>query len=261
MIAQIISLTFNTFREAIRSKVLYNLLFFSLALIGGSVLLGELTIGAKIKIIQDFGLASISLFGVLISVVVGIGLVYKEIEKRTIYTILSKPISRPNFILGKFFGLMFTLLVNVAVMTVVFYALLWYQTTTYYPHAINIVLLKAIFLTLFELMVITSVAIFFSSFSTPFLSGAFTLSVWVIGHMTANIKELGMKSESVGIQYFTQGLYYILPNLESFNIRARVVHKMPVDPEEIYFAVAYGICYTICILLLSMVIFERRDFK
>ena len=256
------SIAFNTFREAIRSKVLANLVFFALVLIGSSALLGELTVGAKIKIIQDFGLASISLFGVLIAVFVGIGLVYNEIEKRTIYTILSKPIGRPQFLLGKFFGLMFTLLVNVAVMTVVFYCLLWYERLfNLYPNAVQYRLLSSVVLTIFELMIVTAVALFFSSFSTPFLSGAFTISVWVIGHMTANLKALGMKSENIMVKYLTEGMYYLLPNLENFNIRARVVHGLPVDPEEIYFALGYAVCYTVVILILSVIIFERRDFK
>jgi len=250
------SLAVNTFREAIRDKVLYSLLFFAIVMIGISVILDNLTVGEKTKILKDFGLASIAIFGVMIAIFVGIGLVYKEIERKTIYNILSKPIHRYQFILGKYLGLVMTLLVEVAIMTIAFLSMLYF-----YEGSIDFFLFYAIGMIFIELMIVTAFALLFSSFSTPILSGLFTLSFYIIGHLTADLLELGQRSDSLFLKYFTEIFYYILPNLECFNIKAQVVYHLPI--EEGYFCLAffYGVFYILLILLISIVIFQKRDFK
>ncbi|MFH1624725.1 MAG: ABC transporter permease [Pseudomonadota bacterium] len=246
----------NTFREAIRDKVLYNLLFFALLMIGGSILLGRLTIGENIKIIKDMGLASISIFGLLIAIFVGIGLVYKEIEKRTIYTVIAKPIHRYQFLLGKYLGLVLTLFVEVAIMSAGLLILI-----LFYEWYIDLSILKAILLLLFELMTITAVAILFSSFSTPVLSGLLTLAVYVVGHLSGDLMTFGAESGGTMMRYSTAFIYYVFPNLENFNIKGMVVHHVPVSFEYLSFAMLYGILYITIVLFTSMVIFQRRDFK
>src|SRR6188508_1847596 len=114
----------NVFKESVRDKVLYNLVVFAVLLMSASYLIGELTAGQDVKIIKDLGLAAISIFGLLIAVFIGVGLVWKEVEKRSIYSLLAKPITRAEFLLGKYLGLALTLIVNVAVMTAAFYAVL-----------------------------------------------------------------------------------------------------------------------------------------
>src|SRR5207253_11226608 len=147
----------NTFRETLRDKILYNLVFFGLLLIGSSILLSTLTIGEQVKIIEDIGLASINLFGVIIAIFVGIGLVSKEIEKRTIYSIIAKPVPRYLFLLGKYSGLALTLFVNVSIMAAGFFLALLASGVT-----VQLALLKAIGLIFMELLVITAVAVLFS---------------------------------------------------------------------------------------------------
>ncbi|MBI4619765.1 MAG: ABC transporter permease [Desulfobacterales bacterium] len=246
----------NTFREAIRDKVLYSLLFFALLMIGGSILLGRLTIGENIKIIKDMGLASISIFGMLIAIFVGIGLVYKEIDKKTIYTVIAKPVHRYQFLLGKYLGLILTLLVEVAIMS---FGLLL-LVLSYEGHA-ELSILKAILLIFFELMTITAVAILFSSFSTPILSGLFTLAVYIVGHLSRDLLAFGAKSENAMIKYSTAFIYYSLPNLDNFNIKGKIVHQALVSWEYLSFAMLYGVLYISITLLLSMVIFQKRDFR
>ena len=172
----------NVFRESVRDKVLYNLVLFAVLLIGGSYLLGQLTAGQDIKIIKDLGLAATSLFGLFIAVFIGIGLVSKEVERRSIYSLLAKPIRRSQLVLGKYCGLTLTLAVNVAVMAAALYAVLAYmswgvppeQAAAWDAPALDPALLKAIGLILVELMLVTAIALFFSTFSTPMLSAALT---------------------------------------------------------------------------------------
>jgi len=253
---KILALAYNTFREAIRDKVLYSLLFFAIAIIGVSVILDQLTVGEKTKIIKDFGLASIAIFGVMIAVFVGIGLVYKEMERKTIYNILSKPIHRFQFLIGKYLGLLMTLLVEVTIMSVALFLMLYF-----YEKTIDYFLFTAIGMIFLELMIITAFALLFSSFSTPILSGLFTLSFYVIGHLTSDLLELGQRAESQVLKCVTEILYYVIPNLEFFNIKAQAVYHLPLPEGYLFLATFYGAFYILLILLLSIVVFQRRDFK
>src|SRR5205814_4360651 len=162
----------NAFREAVRDRVLYNLVVFALLLIGGAIFLGELSAGQEAKIIVDLGLSAILLFGVFISIFIGVGLVYKEIERRTLYAILSKPISRAEFLLGKFLGLCLTLFVNVVVMSIGLSLALISVKRGWNPLVARI--WPAIFLIYVELMILTGVAMLFSAFSSRALSALLT---------------------------------------------------------------------------------------
>ena len=253
---KIVTLAYNTFREAIRDKVLYSLIFFAVLMVGLSVILDNLTIGEPTKIIKDFGLASIEIFGVLIAIFVGIGLVYKEMERKTIYNILSKPIHRYQFILGKYLGLVLTLMVEVLTMSVALFSILYF-----YEGRITFALIPAIGMIFLALMIITAFALLFSSFSTPILSGLFTLSFYIIGHLTPDLLELGKKADSLSLKYFTEALYYIIPNFEYFNIKGQVVYHVPLEEGYLQVAFLYGFFYILVILLLSIVIFKSRDIK
>jgi Cu-processing system permease protein len=246
----------NTFRETLRDKILYNLVLFGLLLIGSSILLRTLTMGTHAKIIQDLGLASIDLFGAFIAVFVGIGLVSKEIEKRTIYSIIAKPIPRYLFLLGKYSGLALTLFVNIAIMTAGFFLTLAVSGT-----GLDLALLKAIGLIFMELLVITSVAIMFSTFTTPTLSATFTLAIYVIGHLTDDLRVLGGKLQNDLTKGVMDGLYYTLPNLDFFNVKGQAVHGVPIEPSYLVSAVAYGVAYSAAVLVLACLIFQYRDFK
>lgn len=250
------AIAINTFREAVRDKILYSLLAFAVLMILFSVVLGELALGEYSKIVKDFGLASISIFGTLIAVFVGIGLVYKEIEQRTIYTILSKPIHRWQFILGKYAGLALTLAVEVSIMTVALMGLLLVLTGEFQAN-----LLIAIAFIYLELLLMTAFAVFFSSFSTPTLSAIFTGSIFVIGHLSQDIYTFGSQAEGVWVQRASRALYLLLPNLENFNFKAQMVHSVAIPPEQLLFALAYGILYTSLVLGGAMIVFTRQDFK
>lgn len=246
----------NTFKENLRDKILYNLVFFGLLLIGSAFLLSSLTMGEQTKIIKDIGLASINLFGVLIAIFVGIGLVSKEIEKRTIYTIVAKPVPRYQFLLGRYFGLAITLFVNTAIMVVGFFLILLIGRV-----GPDVGLMKAIGMIFLELLVIVAVAVMFSTFTTPTLSASFTLATYVIGHLTADLRVLGAKIQNDLATWLLDGLYYTLPNLEYFNVKGQAVHEMPIPWPYLVSAAAYGLLYSAVMLALACVIFQRRDFK
>jgi ABC-type transport system involved in multi-copper enzyme maturation permease subunit len=252
---KVLSIALNTFRENLRDKLLYNLLIFALLMIGSSLLLMRLTLGEFHRLLLDIGLGSVNIFSVLIAIFVGIGLVSKEIDKKTIYTIVSKPVARFEFLLGKFFGLTLTLLVNMLIMTVGLLAVLMAQSVP-----IEAVLFKAIGLILLECMVVTAVALLCSTFTSATLSAIFTLAIYVIGHLTPDLKTFGQKMDGLG-RSMLEGMYYLLPNLERFNLKGHVTHQLDVPLNDLALIVAYGMAYTAFLLLLASVIFQRRDFR
>ena len=263
------SIAINVFRESVRDKVLYNLVFFAVLLMGVSFLLGQLTAGNDIKIIKDLGLAAMSLFGLFIAVFIGIGLVSKEVERRSIYSLLAKPISRQQFISGKYLGLVLTLLVNIAVMTLAFYSVLgvmaWKEGAWFLPNwgapALDPALLKAIAMIVLQLMMITAVALLFSTFSSPMLAAAITLGLYVVGHFNADLRDFDKVVDSKPAVYLARALYYLLPNMAPFDINAQVVHGIPVPSGYLLLNTAYALLYIAIVVSAATFIFMRRDFK
>lgn len=252
---KVISIALNTFRENLRDKLLYNLLIFALLMIGSSLILMRLTLGEFHRLILDIGLGSINFFGVLIAIFVGIGLVSKEIEKKTIYTIVSKPVARFQFLLGKYLGLSLTLLINTAIMACGLLVVLYVQEVP-----IHAVLFKALGLIVVEFMVITAVALLFSTFSSATFSAIFTLALYVIGHLTPDLKAFGEKMGGLG-KTILEGMYYVLPNLDRFNLKGHVTHQLDVPAGDLLLISVYGMAYTAFLLTLASAIFQRRDFR
>jgi ABC-type transport system involved in multi-copper enzyme maturation permease subunit len=263
------SIALSVFRESVRDRVPYNLVVFAVLLIASSYLLGQLTAGQDVKIIKDLGLAATTVFGLFIAIFIGIGLVSKEVERRSIYALLSKPISRAQFVVGKYVGLVLTLAVNVSVMTVALYLVLAYLTWTESPEfraawdapGTDPALLKALFLIFIELMLVTAVALFFSTFSTPLLSAALTFGLYIIGHFNRDLRNFDQVVDSQAAVWLARGLYHILPDLSAFDVKTQVVHGLPVPMGYLALTAGYGIVYIAVLLLIAMFIFSRRDFK
>lgn len=243
-----------TVKEAIRNKILYLLLVFSLALISFSLIMGELTIGDELKIIKDLGLSSIHFFGILITIFIGIGLIFQEMEKRTIYLVLSKPLRRYQFLLGKFLGLAVTLFLVLTTLVLLFYGVLFFKGDP------SPKLLLAFFSMYLEWLMIAAIAILFSSFSTPLLSGMLTLAAFLTGHLTDGLLLLQNRIDSPILGKILSGLFYALPNLELLNLRTQVVHNLPVSAEFLLGASLYWALYLSTVLMLSILIFQKKDF-
>jgi ABC-type transport system involved in multi-copper enzyme maturation permease subunit len=233
------------------------------------LLIGDLTAGQDIKIIKDLGLASISIFGLLIAIFIGIGLVWKEVEKRSIYTLLPKPMRRQDFLLGKYCGLVLTLVINIAVMTAAFYVVLAFMQTIAPPNvraawpapATDPAMLKAIALVVLELMLVTAIALLFSTFSSPFLSALLTAGLWVAGHFNSDLRNFGAVVESPTLARLTRAMYYLLPNFAAFDVKLQVVHAQPVPASYVGLTFLYGLTYIVLVLVGAVAIFSRRDFK
>ena len=245
----------NAFRESLRDKILYHLVLFAGLLIGLSVLLADLSITEHHKVIADMGLAAINLIGVIIAIFVGISLVNKEIERRTIYTIMARPISRTFFIMGKYLGLALTLFVNLAIMMAVFLLTLWL-----YHVPVERSLFQAVELIFVEILVVTAIALFFSTFTSTTLSAIFTLGLYVIGHLTADLRSMVANSESGTMKAVVDLLYYLCPNLEMLNIKGQAAVGIVVAQESLMLASLYGLLYAGLLLAGACLVFQQRDF-
>jgi len=249
----------NAFREAVRDRVLYNLVLFVLLLIAAAIFIGELSGGQERKVIVDLGLSAMLLFGVFISIFVGVGLVYKEIERRTIYAVFSKPVGRGEFLVGKYLGLCLTLLVNVLVMGVGVSLALVYVSRGWDPMIPKI--WPAVLLIYIELMLLTAIALLFSSFSSPALSALLTFMIFIIGHFSADLKSLAVSLGSTGARWLFTGLYYLLPNLANYSFITPASHGRAPTAGFVLASGLYALVYIGVILAAATLVFSRRNFK
>ncbi len=254
--ARISAIAGNTVREAVRNKLLYTLLFFAVAVIGCAVLVASLSYVEGNRIIQDVGLAAIRLFSLGIAVFVGIGLIHNEVERRTIQTILSKPVSRAEFLLGKYLGLLATVWLQVAIMGVAFVIV---SLASGAPLGAGVA--WALLLFCMELAVIVAVATLFSSFTTPLLASLFTVGIWVVGHLTRDLLALGKQADQESVQWVTAFLYRVLPDLEAFNLTIEAVHGLPIESGEVVWPMLLGIGYSAVLLIVAIQVFQKRDMK
>ena len=265
----VLAIAVNVFRESVRDKVLYNLLLFAVVIMAGSYLIGQLTAGQDVKIIKDLGLAATQIFGLFIAIFIGIGLVSKEVERGSIDSVLAKPIERYHLILGKYLGLTLTLALNVAIMAAALYAVLTYVRWGIDPAierawdapALDARLLQAVLLILVELLVVTAIALVFSTFSTPLLSAALTLALVVVGHFSGDLRNVQDVVKSSAAQWAARGVYWVVPNLAQFDVKAQVVHGQTVPAGYLALTIAYAALYVAMLIALASLVFSRRDFK
>ena len=257
------------YRESVRDRVPMTIAGFGVLLVSGSYLISQMTAGQDLKIIKDLGLAALNILGLLIAVFIGVGLVAKELERRSIYGLLSKPLTREQFLLGKYFGLLMTLAVNLGAMVLALYAVLFYQDlaasaaqrATWPAPALDPRLLIAVALMFGELAIVTALALFFSTFTSPLLTLLLTLGLWIAGHFNADLRQFEQVVDSPVAQYLALAAYYVLPNLAPFNVKAEVVHGVAVSASHVALTLAYGVVYATVLLLAAMAVFRTRDFK
>ena len=255
-LVRIQTLAANTFREAIRNKLLYTLLGFGILMIGSGVLLATLSYVEVDEILQDMGMGAIRFFSAGIAIFVGIGLIYNEVERKTIFTILSKPVSRAEFLVGKWAGLTFTVWIQLGLMALAFAVVSWMAGAPLgVDHAVAISLIGL------ELMVIVAIATFFSAFTSPMLAALFTVGLWLIGHLSRDLRALGEQSDLSSVATMTEFVFQLMPDFEVFNKTLEAVHGLPILGSDIRIAILYALGYTASTLLLASMIFSRRDFK
>ncbi len=246
----------NTLREAIRDKVLYSILFFGVLVLGMSLVTEEITIGDQAKVVRSIAQGAIDLFAAIIAMFLGISLVWKELDRKTVYTVLSKPLPRWQFVVGKYLGLMATLVVEVGILLALYCALMTMRQEFPPP-----VVFVSMGLLIAELALLTAFATLFSAASSPVTAAAFTLSVFVIGHLADDIWVFGNQAQSPAMREVARVLYWALPNFEVFSIREEAVHHMPIPWGRLGSALAYGATYTSAVLLGAVMVFERKDIQ
>jgi len=249
----------NTFREAVRDRVLYNLVFFALLMIAASVAVGQISIGIEQTVIVSLGLSAISVIGLLISIFLGVALVSKEMDKRTLYALLAKPVRRSEFLLGKFAGLVLTLAVNTAAM-----ALGLLLAMLYVKHSLersDTVVLVAVYFILLKLALIVALALLFSCFTTPLLAILFTVGLYIAGLYVQELRNLPIEVMSPAMSAFTKWLSYLLPNFENFNVMAMAAHGRVVPGALILQNTWYTVVYCTIVLTAAAAVFSRRNLK
>jgi len=249
----------NTFREAIRDRVLYNLVFFALLMIGASILVGQISIGIDRLVIINLGLSAISVFGLVMAIFIGVGLVSKEIEKRTLYSLLAKPIRRWEFLVGKYAGLVLTLVVNTSFMTIGLATALFYVGRPFVRT--DALILVSVYFILLELALVTAIALFFSCFSTPMLSTLFTLGIYITGIFASDIRGFGEFTKNPSLKVLTRVIYYLVPNFHNFNSIAAASHGEPIPLALVGQNTLYTVLYVALLLVAASTVFSRRNLK
>lgn len=248
----------NVFRETIRDRILYVIVFFALLLLLGARLLPDLSAGAEIKIILDLGLGVISLFGLVIAVFLGTSLLNKEIDKRTIFVLLAKPLGRAEFIVGKHLGLAAVLALLLGLMSLCFFGVVWAQRVPMGDIAGPLVL--SVVFAYLELLLIIAAALFFGSFASSVMASIFTFSLYLVGHFTQDLLKLGLIARNPSVEQITRVLYMVLPDLERLNLRNGAVYGQIPAGAELILSAGYGLLYTGLLLGLAVAIFGRREF-
>jgi ABC-type transport system involved in multi-copper enzyme maturation permease subunit len=254
---KVLAIALNTFREAIRNKILYSILLFACVVVAISSLLGSVTIGGRINVVKDFGLFALSISGALITIISGVSLLNKELKQKTIYNILSKPVSRWQFVLGKQLGLTVTVCLMVAIMgagLMAFVASIEGQ--------IDWLLAEAIFFVMLEVVIISAITIFFSSVViTTTLSGLFTLAFYIAGRSIGyfNFFFSGQEQYSAGVKNVIRVLDTILPDLSLFNVNDLIVYGQSIGIDQALRATAYSFSYSAILLILASFIFNKRE--
>jgi Cu-processing system permease protein len=256
---RVAAIAVHTFKESVRERVLYTLVVFAILMIGAGLILGSVSVGINEIALVNLGLSAISIFGLLIAVFIGISLVWKEVERRTLYNVLSKPVARAEFILGKFFGLVLTLAVNTAVMAAGFYVLLWYEKGRL--TAADVAPLEAIYFILLQLMLVVGVALLFSTISSPTLSAVYTLSLYVIGNLLGDLRSFGEQSGSAALRGLLRTISVALPDYGAFSDIGPAAHGELLAGWEILSHSLYAVLYTAALVSATVLIFERRDLR
>jgi ABC-type transport system involved in multi-copper enzyme maturation permease subunit len=257
--SRIFSVALNTFREAVRDRVLYNLVFFALLMMAAAIFVGQISLGIESIIIVSLGLSAISIIGLLIAVFIGVGLVSKEMDKRTLYALLSKPVRRWEFLVGKFGGLVLTLAVNTAAMAAgLFLALLFVKRSVENSDA---TILVAVYFILLKIAIVVALALLFSCFTSQLLAILFTAGLYVAGLFVHEMRNLSGSKVSPAMQLFFSWISYILPNFENFNVMAAAAHGKPVPGSLILQNTAYAAIYCVIVLAAASVVFSRRNLK
>ena len=245
----------QTFREAIRNKILYGIGFFAIAIFLFSLVLGELSLYEQTRVIRDVGMTFIMLMGVVLAIYSGVGLLHREIDRRIIYTILSKPIRRYQVIIGRFLGIGCTLFVELAAMFAVFVLLLLTRGMD-----IDLTLVQAFWLTYMESLVVASVALMFSTFTSAMLSSLMSTGFVVLAHLYPQIDYYASQNKTTEIRAAMRGAQFLLPNFSHFDVSTQVSYALEIPASHVAWSSLHALAYIVVLVCIAAIVMEKRDF-
>lgn len=246
----------NTFREAVRDRILHSIIFFAFGMIILSLVLKEVTIGEQDKVVRSIAQSSIDIFASIMAMFLGISTIGKELENKTIYTLLSKPIGRAHFLFGKYCGIILTILAEVILLALFYTLLIGFEQG--FPEPI---FFASLILVMVEMMLIAACSVLCASYSNRTTASAFVLAIFVIGHLADDIWLFANEARTPMYQQLGQTLYYLLPNFEALSIRTQAIHNEQIPYTEMLYSIGYGISYTTAVLLGAITLFRRRDIQ
>lgn len=255
-LARIVAISVNVFREVIRDRILYLLALYLIILLIALQLIPSLAPGAGQKIILDIGLAAMNIMGLLATIFVGTGLINKEIEKRTILVLMTKPMSRLELIVGKHLGITSVIAVLMAAMTGLYCASITFMKI---PFPLGSVLIS-IFYMFLELSLISAIAIAFGVFTSSLLASMLTLGVFLMGHLSRDLLMFGQLTHNPNVAKSMENMYLVLPDLERLNLKNQAIYGLLPDPLTLAGSAVYGVIYITLSLAIATFIFARREF-
>jgi Cu-processing system permease protein len=256
---RVLAIAVHTFKESVREKVLYNLVVFAVLLIAAGILFGTISVGVNEIVLINLALSAISVFGLLIAIFIGISLVWKELERRTIYNVLSRPVTRWEFVIGKYLGLILTLVVNTAIMTAAFYLVLWWEKGRL--GAADWAPLEAVYFILLELALVVGLTLLFSTISTPVLSAVLSFSLYLIGNLLGDLRDFGAHSGNALLRVLSRGLALVLPDFGAFSVISQAAHGQLIPRYRLVSNSLYALLYITVLVSTAILIFEERELQ
>ncbi|HUU00809.1 MAG TPA: ABC transporter permease [Myxococcota bacterium] len=250
----ILSVASVTFRESIRNRTVLAVLLAAIGFICSALLLAAMALDQRERVIKDWGLFCVSFFGVLLAILIGVNLVSKELKRKTLYVVLSRPVHRFQYVIGKYLGMGLTLLAEVGALSAALFVLLAIEGVA--PEGL---IVKSLCVSLIEVLFVAALAIFFASFSSPYLSGFFTLALFVVGRSLPALNTLADKVDAPLPHLLLKLVYFVLPDFSLFNMSTRAVHGLNIPAGEVLLVACYGVGYLVLLLFLACLIFSRRD--
>ena len=245
----------QTFREAIRNKILYGIGFFAIAIFLFSLVLGELSLYEQERVIRDVGMTFIMIMGIGLAIYTGVGLIHREMDRKIIYTILSKPVRRYQVIIGRFLGIGVTLFVELAAMFLVFVGLLLVRHMN-----VDVTLFQAFWLTYIESLVIAAAALMFSTFSSSMLSSLMSVGFVIIASLYPQIGIYAEQSKMIELRAFMNGAQFVLPNFDHFDVSTQVSYALEIPATHVLWSSLHGLTYIVVLICIAAVVMEKRDF-
>lgn len=256
MLTNILAISKNTFRETVRDRILLSAFFVIIAIIIFTLFIASISLEQSTRMIIDFSTTAIYALQIFVAIFIGSMLIYKEIERKTFYLLLPKPITQTEVIIGKCLGLTLTTTVVTLLLTAVLYGIIYLQS----GHLFFWPILLSVFLSILEAIILILVSILFSGITSPILASVSTVAIFIIGHADGIFKYIFMTTKIPAVAAITKSVYYVFPNLEKFNTRNDIIHGVTPSSITVLVAILYALSYALLLLVITQITFRKKDY-